>query len=166
MQIFLWIFPLVSNIHDKSNYPWRFKCSSALRQLQLLAGDCSAGHITSSCMASSKVTEMFTPITFGRIELEPCARYHCVCLVMARRLICDMTYLPGSLGLPPICTFFEMFISPDGFSCQISCWFKWSQTLGWFLKILRVLVAIFLINFFLISWLFFDKSSPINNKVT
>ena len=36
------------------------------------------------------------------IELEPCARYHCVCLIMTHRLVCNMTYL-GHASVQVIC---------------------------------------------------------------
>ena len=86
--------------NDKSRYQWRFKCNSALNPAQIPAVDPRIGHMTSSYMASSQFTETFTitSITPHRIEIEPWARCHCVCLDMKHRLIWNMSYLGHSSG--------------------------------------------------------------------
>ena len=66
---------------------------TAMNQVQPLNGDLHTGHMTSSCMTSSQVTKTFTSITLHRIEIEPWARCHCVCLVKTHRMICNMIYL-------------------------------------------------------------------------
>ena len=89
-------FFLFFDTHDKTSYPWRFKCNSAMDQVQLLAGDPRTGHMTSSYITTWQATKTLTSITPDRIELEPCARCHCVCLVTTHRLIWTMTYLGHS----------------------------------------------------------------------
>ena len=39
----------------------------------------------------------FTPITLDRVELQPYARCHCICLIMLHRVICTVTYLRHDL---------------------------------------------------------------------
>ena len=61
---------------NKNPHPWwRFKCNSAMNQVQLLAGNPRTGHMTSSYMASSQVTKTFTSITSHRTDIEPWASY-------------------------------------------------------------------------------------------
>ena len=78
------------DVDDISNYPWRFKWTSAMNRVKRLAGDPRTGHITPSHMTSSYVTKN-TSITPHRTELEMWAMSHCVRLVMPHRLICNIT---------------------------------------------------------------------------
>ena len=55
-------------------------------------------HVASLQMTPSWVTKTPTSITLDRIEIEPCARWHCACLVMTYRLISNTTYLDHSLS--------------------------------------------------------------------
>ena len=75
-----------------------------MNQVQLLASDPRTVHITSSYIASSKVTKTFAYITPRRIKVEPWARCHCACFVKTYRLICSMIYLGDLSG---------QVISPD-----------------------------------------------------
>ena len=87
-------FQLFIDIHDKSSYPWRFKCiDTTMHQVQLLSSDPRTGHMTSACMTSSQATKTWTSITPHRIEVEPWKRCHCVCLIKTHRLISNMTYV-------------------------------------------------------------------------
>ena len=70
-----------------------------MNQLQLLTSDPSTGHMT-----SPQVTKTFIPTTSHRIDVEPWARCHCVCLVKTYRLICNIYDLPGSLIGPSYLT--------------------------------------------------------------
>ena len=71
-------------------------------------------------MTSSQATEMLTPITLGRIELEKCRRCHCVVLVMTHRLICNMTYL-GHLSGPTTWLDLRSGIRIDLFGSKFEC---------------------------------------------
>ena len=60
---------------------------SVMIQAQLLTSDLCKGHLR-----SSEVTNSFLSITFDREKIQLWAWSHCVCLVKAHRLICNMTY--------------------------------------------------------------------------
>ena len=47
------------DVDDISNYPWRFKWTSAMNRVKRLAGDPRTGHITPSHMTSSYVTKKY-----------------------------------------------------------------------------------------------------------
>ena len=85
--------PAFSNIHHKSSYPWRFKCNSAMNHLK-----CNCQPVAPH--RSSHVTKTFTSITLDRksySHMRDVMSCH-ICLVMAPRLICNMTYLDRSSG--------------------------------------------------------------------
>ena len=71
---------------------------TAMNHEQPLNGDLHAGHMTSSYMMSSQVMKTFMSITLYRIEIEPWARCHYVCLFKTHRMICNMTYLVHLAG--------------------------------------------------------------------
>ena len=66
-----------------------------MNQVQLLANNPHTGHMASLYMASL-VTKKNTQITPHRVEVEPWAMWHCVCLVKTHRLRYIMTYLGHS----------------------------------------------------------------------
>ena len=85
-----------------------------MNQVQLPVGDIRTGHVTSSDVMSSQVTKPLTSIPLDRIELEPCARCHCVYLVMTHRLKCDISCLSHLSG---------QAIWPDPrLNCQRTSW--------------------------------------------
>ena len=97
----LWIFPLCFST-SMINLAIRDD-SDAMNQVQA-SDSCieSAGsvqgtwpyHVWDNLRGQSTLTS----ITLERTDLKPCARCHCVCLVMTHRLICDMSYLSHSSG--------------------------------------------------------------------
>ena len=98
---------------------------TAMNQVQPLNGDLHTGHMTSSCMTSSQVTKTFTWITFHRIEIEPWARCHCVCLVKTHRMICNMTYLghlSGQVIWPDLRSNFQIDLSGSKCTCFDASW--------------------------------------------
>ena len=73
-------FHFFFDIHDKSSCLWRFSCSLAVNQVQLLASDPRTGYRTLSCMTLRHLMKIYTPITSHTEELETWARCHCVVL--------------------------------------------------------------------------------------
>ena len=98
---------------------------TSMIQAQPLNGDLHTGHMTSSCMTSLQVTKTFTSITLHRMEIEPLARCHCVCLFKTHRMICNMTYLgtvPGQVIWPDLRSNFLIDLSGSKFTCfDASC---------------------------------------------
>ena len=117
-------FLLFFNTHDKSGYPWWFQWTLAMNQVQLLDGDGDprTGHLklSTSHMTPSQITKTLTSIALNRTELKPCARCHCVLLVMTDRLICKMN-LPGSFVskviLPDLRSSFQIGLSGSKCIC-------------------------------------------------
>ena len=82
-------FHLIFDIHDTSNYPWRFKSIWQWIKCKLSTVTPTTGHMASSHMRSSHVTKTFTSITPHKIkkQAEPWVICHCVYLVKTHRLI-------------------------------------------------------------------------------
>ena len=98
---------------------------TAMNQVQQLNGDLHTGHMPSSCMTLSQVIRTFTSTTLDRIETEPWATCHCVCLIKTRRMICNMTYLGHLLGqviLPDLRSNFHINLSWSKFTCFDASW--------------------------------------------